>query len=235
MNYDSDGDGLIEISSLAQLNAVRWDLNGDGAVDNSFDRSNYAAAFPVADGGSVCPADTTCAGYELTTNLDFDENGDDEITSADSAYWNDGAGWQPIGGEFLATFDGNGHTVANLFISRGNYTGLFSQVHSRGEIKNLELVGLDVTGNDYTGGLAGDNRGAISVTYSTGSAIGNGAIGGLVGFNEGTISASYSASSVIGDEAIGGLVGFNNRGTISAGYATAKALAALWASIAMER
>ena len=25
-NYDTDGDGLIEIDSLTQLNAVRWDL-----------------------------------------------------------------------------------------------------------------------------------------------------------------------------------------------------------------
>ena len=31
-------------------------------------------------------------------NLDFDENDDDQITSADTTYWNSGAGWTPIGG-----------------------------------------------------------------------------------------------------------------------------------------
>ena len=30
VDYDLDDDGLIDIDSLAQLNALRWDLNGDG-------------------------------------------------------------------------------------------------------------------------------------------------------------------------------------------------------------
>ena len=33
-DYDTDNDGLIEVDSLAKLNAIRWDLNGDGVVDN---------------------------------------------------------------------------------------------------------------------------------------------------------------------------------------------------------
>ena len=32
-DYDSDDDGLIEVSTLAQLNAIRWDPDGDGAGD----------------------------------------------------------------------------------------------------------------------------------------------------------------------------------------------------------
>ena len=28
--YDADGDGLIEVSNLEQLNAIRYDLDGDG-------------------------------------------------------------------------------------------------------------------------------------------------------------------------------------------------------------
>ena len=30
VDYDTDDDGLIEISNLAQLDAVRYDLSGDG-------------------------------------------------------------------------------------------------------------------------------------------------------------------------------------------------------------
>ena len=30
IDYDSDDDNLIEIISLEQLNAARWDLDGDG-------------------------------------------------------------------------------------------------------------------------------------------------------------------------------------------------------------
>ena len=59
------------------------------------------AAFPSRDTNSAtrmgCPSGT-CSGYELMNNLDFDENDDDQITSADATYWNSGAGWTPIGG-----------------------------------------------------------------------------------------------------------------------------------------
>ena len=90
VSYDTDGDGLIEIGNLAQLNAIRWDLDGDGAVDNAANESSYAAAFPIAAAGMGCP--TTCIGYELAVSLSFDENGDRRITPADAGYWNGGAG-----------------------------------------------------------------------------------------------------------------------------------------------
>ena len=32
-DYDTDDDNLIEISNLAQLNAMRWDLDGEGTSD----------------------------------------------------------------------------------------------------------------------------------------------------------------------------------------------------------
>ena len=62
-HYDTDGDGLIEIASLVQLNAVRWDLNGNG-VPSTGNEDACAAAFPVADDDSVYPADATCNGSQ---------------------------------------------------------------------------------------------------------------------------------------------------------------------------
>lgn len=44
--YDKDDDGLIEIDNLEQLNAVRWDLDGDGVADLPEYADDYAAAFP---------------------------------------------------------------------------------------------------------------------------------------------------------------------------------------------
>ena len=87
VSYDTDndgaGNGLIDISNLAQLNAMRWDLDGDGAVDNAANAAAYAAAFPARKPALGCPdtadADTNpgpCLGYELKANLDFDTNGD---------------------------------------------------------------------------------------------------------------------------------------------------------------
>ena len=70
---DRDGDGLIEVDNLTQLDAIRWDLDGDGISDDA----DYAAAFPDANTGTLCSVES-CAGYELTANLDFDTNGNGE-------------------------------------------------------------------------------------------------------------------------------------------------------------
>ena len=72
-DYDTDQDGLIEVSSLAQLAAISADLNGDGVSP----APAYAAAFPDAMAGMGCP-DAGCTGYELVADLDFDTNGNGE-------------------------------------------------------------------------------------------------------------------------------------------------------------
>ena len=236
-HYDTDGDGLIEIDNLAQLNAVRWDLDGNG-VPSSGAEDTYSAAFPVAEDGSVCPADTTCTGFELTADLDFDENGDGVITSADSAYWNDAAGWEPIGtyvqgdstAGFSAVFEGGGYAIDNLFIDRNetDYIGLFGSVVGKGVVRNLALTGVSVRGENYVGGLVGYSTGAaIVASYATGEVsspvherekVGQ-KIGGLVGFNDARIVASHAAGSVTGKNYVGGLVGYNT-GSIIASHAT---------------
>ena len=41
VDYDEDNDGLIEIKTLAQLNAMRWDLDGNGvAATGGYDSNN---------------------------------------------------------------------------------------------------------------------------------------------------------------------------------------------------
>ena len=123
------------MTSLLQLNAIRYDLNGDGLpTGTNADTIAYANAFPGGDitassGRMGCPATGGCTGYELLNNLDFDENNDDQITSADATYWNSGAGWTPIGVAatgvatlFTATFDGNDYTISNLFINSNTST-----------------------------------------------------------------------------------------------------------------
>ena len=100
VDYDLDDDGLIEVGSLTKLNALRWDLDGDGAPASA-SAADYAAVFPYPEAGMGCPItnadgdDNDCTGYELTADLDFDQNNDKRITSADAAWWNSGAGWAP--------------------------------------------------------------------------------------------------------------------------------------------
>ena len=219
VDYDADDDGLIEVSNLAQLNAIRWDLDGDGSTTDT----GYASAFPNPVSGMGCPS-AGCTGYELEVDPDFDTNGNGEADSGDD-YWNDGSGWVPIGTQstrFSTTFDGNGHTISGLFINRAStrYVGLFGYIDSSSVIRNTGLLSVNVTGNEYVAGLAGRNSGDITASYASGSVTGDNYVGGLVGYNGGTITASYASGSVTGTNHVGGLVGRNSGGTITASYAS---------------
>ena len=239
VDYDGDDDGLIEVTTVAQLNAIRWDLDGDGAVDPGGDAASYGAAFPNA---MVSPlmgcAATGCVGYELTANLDLASAGD-SVT-----------GWVPIGGAsnaFTATFDGGalGFTVSNLTINSSlNRVGLFGETGPGSVIRNVTLEDVNVTGHIGAGALVGRNAGSIIDSSATGAVSGTedtgglvGAIlhpgsfivgstagvqvtgraagwfiGGLAGFNKGLIIDSHATGDVTGFKWVGGLVGSNNGG-----------------------
>ncbi len=221
-DYDADDDGLIEISSLAQLDAIRYDPDGDGGVADQ-DYVAYTQAFPDAAIGMGCPS-SGCTGYELTVHLDFDTNGNGWIDAGD-AYWNGGSGWLPIGDSisgYDAVFDGNGLTIANPHVNRSSsYVGLFGATGSGAVIRRVGLVSGSVSGASRVGSLAGDNSGTITGSYATGTVSGNRDIGGLVGRNSGAIVTSYSAGSVSGYADVGGLVGENSgNGAITDSYAT---------------
>ncbi|MCE2465791.1 MAG: fibronectin type III domain-containing protein, partial [Dehalococcoidia bacterium] len=229
IDYDTDGDGLIEVDSLTMLDAIRWDLDGNGSSTSS----DYSSAFPTPESGMGCP-DTGCSGYELTADLDFDTNDDGIVDSSDD-WWDSGSGWQPIGDgssdtdatRFNATFDGNGHTITNLYIQRSiPMIGLCGSLGSTSVIRRLGLEDAAVSGQSSVGALSGYSAGQIETCYSTGDVTGNGnQIGGLVGHSEGSIIASYSSADVTGNGAgssiIGGLAGVAGRGTsIKASYST---------------
>ena len=94
VDYDADDDGLIEITTLAQLDAVRHDLNGDGEPTED-GAPAYAAAFPTVGERQACGGPTGCGGYELGKDLDFDTNGNGRADEGDT-YWHGGAGWEPL-------------------------------------------------------------------------------------------------------------------------------------------
>ena len=224
--YDTDGDGLIEISNLKQLDAIRYDLDGDGAPESDADVAAYTAAFPNAVSGMGCP-DGDCIGYELVVDLDFDTNANGEADEGD-AYWNDGRGWNPIGRHrsfFGATFNGNGHTISNLNINgldSGRFGGLFSYAGDNGIVRNVGLADIRVS-FPSGGGLVGSNEGTVTHSHVTGSVSGVDQVGGLVGINKGTVAKSYFTGDVLGTgEELGGVVGFNGSGgVVKTSYSTA--------------
>ncbi len=228
-DYDRDDDGLIEVASLTQLDAVRHDLDGDGTPTEA-GAGVYEAAFPDAAVGMGCPG--ACGGYELDADLDFDSDGSGAADAGD-AYWNDGAGWTPIGasgrvslilrGAYRGRFEGNGHRIRNLFINAPNTAavGLFGTLS--GHVRGVGLVHADVTGKATitaaAAALAGVSGGTIEACYSTGSVSGSWS-GGLVGVQvRGSTRASFSTARVSGTAEAGGLIG-TLRSRVEASYAT---------------
>jgi hypothetical protein len=162
--------------------------------------------------------------FTLMNDLDSTTAGYAELASPTA---NDGQGWQPIGiwpNPFTGRFDGQGFEIRDLFIDRPSQdtVGLFSFVNTGATIVNVVVMDADVTGELYTGGLAGHNRGSVNNCYSTGNVTGDTFIGGLVGENGGTVSNSYSTATVNGSSEVGGLIG-QNHGTVNTSYSTGAA------------
>ncbi|MEX2404004.1 MAG: Ig-like domain-containing protein, partial [Balneolales bacterium] len=155
---------------------------------------------------------------------DLNENTDGYNTYA-SELVNDGEGWLPIGrnsdNPFTGIFDGGGYVIQHLFINRNSHRiGLFGVVQN-GEVKNVYLENINVTGDNYVGGLIGNNAGLVTSSYATSTIDGDGnSVGGLIGNNTGLVTSSYATSTVNGDgNSVGGLVGSNNGGNINSSYA----------------
>ncbi len=217
---DKDGDGLIEIETLEDLFAIRYQPDGSG----------YRASAVASKITTGCPNDR-CNGYELTRSLDFMDDNSYRIPSFKARYTvttTTDLGWEPIGSPsflpFQATFNGNGYTISNLMINRPNIdnVGLFGYTRNS-QITNLGLLDVDIRGQSRVGSLVGWNDGGtITSSYAMGTVLGTGfSVGGLVGWNDGgTIASSYAMGSVSGaSNRVGGLVGNNDEGTITNSHA----------------
>ena len=132
---DADGDGLIEITTAAQLNQMRYNLQG-GSITLS--QGSIGNANGCGNGKDI----TECNGYELGA----------DISLAD--YDN----WEPIGScstnactdestFFNASFDGNGYTIRDLTITNpagvyANAAGLFGAISSTARLRNVNVFFL---------------------------------------------------------------------------------------------
>ena len=221
IDYDADADGLIEVRTPAQLDAVRHDLDGNG-VPTAAGEASHAAAFEGAIGGLSCGA-AGCRGYELMADLDFDTNGSGGPDAGD-AYWNNGSGWEPVGTEdepFAAVFEGNGRVIRRLFVAGGEGAGLFGATGASSAVARVGLIAAEVTGTQAVGVLAGVSGGRVTAAWATGRVSGTEAVGGLVGSNAGDIGGSFAAVAVSGERQAGGLVGVNE-GSLVAVHATGR-------------
>lgn len=149
---------------------------------------------------------------------------------SETASWDDGEGWMPIGGYytlggtltklgFSGHYDGNGFVVKGLKIKRpeGIYQGLFGYI-SNGTIKNLKVEDASVSGKENIGTLAA----YLFEAEVRGCQVSGGEVkasdfyvGGLVGYQSyGKISNCTAEATVTGKEYVGGLVGWTEEGSI---------------------
>ncbi len=151
-----------------------------------------------------------CSGkYILMNDIVFDQADFEQ----GGGFYNSGKGWEPIGTKdtpFEGTFDGNNYNIKNLYIcNTDNYAGLFGYVKD-GQIQNVTLGNADITGADYTGGIAGYVKSTtITDCCFSGSVNGNDYVGGIVGYayDWSTISRCSTFGSVSGNSSVGGIVG----------------------------
>ena len=202
IDIDKDGDGLIELCDLEGIDRIRYQLDGSG----------YKASADATTITQGCPA-TGCRGYELVKDLDFNTDTSYRTTS-NKVTWTTGDGWVPIGSDsnrFSGVFEGNRHTIAHLYINRssGEDIGLFAVTDDTVQINNIKLSDVNVTGDDDTGSLVGENYGSIIGIDVIGTVNGNFGTGGLVGDNNGQITLCVANVIVTGTARIGGLVGTN--------------------------
>ena len=181
--------------------------------------SGNVLAYPGGDGSAGNPYQISSFGDWFALMGDSGHWGSCFILTADVDLV--GAGLAPVGNNivpFTGIFDGGGHIISNAFIIQpgDDFIGLFGFLGPSGQIRNLGVENVNITGNDYVGGLVGINVGSLTACYSTGDVSGNGAVGGLVGENDGFLTACYATGSVTGiGWDVGGLVG-ENWGTATA-------------------
>ena len=197
-DIDVDGDRLIEIYYLEELDAIRYQLDGSGY--KTTDSAMVEAITAGCNGG--------CRGYELIRDLDFsDDNSYSSI--ANKAIWQpngdkSNAGWVSIGSNSATAvsapmiLEGNGYTISNLYQNTSAYSGLFGNMENTEEmplvISNIGLLDVDIqTQGGDNGGLVGACvRCLVTNGYVTGILSSEGAVEGSVNTLAGLVGRAIS-------------------------------------------
>jgi len=182
---------------------------GDGSGSNPYEINRVGNLIWMSENPSEMDAN-------FVQTVDIDASG------TSNPDFNNGQGLTPIGGNdgFTGNFDGQGHSINNLFINLPSTTAVGMFVRIKGTVEDVHLSNADITGGNYSGAFAGviETEGASLVNVSlSGQFTGMYRIGGLVGSCFGPdveISSSYNTADVTGENGVndanevGGIVGF---------------------------
>ncbi len=204
------------------------DASGKGNAGTLNNGAFFFTGFAAGDGSSGNPYQVVTA-YQLNQVRAFPSAYFRQMADIDlnASPYKDGDGWSPIGSSttnFIGTYNGNGHTITNLYINRSltEYIGLFGYIGSGATVCSLGVIANTITGQNHTGVFAGWNSGTVDLCYTQGTVTGATSVGGFIAENGGgTINRSYSSVTTNGSDDVGAFVGDNTIiGSISYCYAT---------------
>jgi len=224
---------LLFFNSLAQCDfflKIRKIISLSLAVVlTSYSFSQTAVAPAIGDGTAENPYQISSLEnlywlslYAVNWSLHYVQTTD--INASSTSGWDDGSGWDPIGDytglHFSGSYNGNGHKIIGLYINRySNHQGFFGYIQG-GNISNLVLTDLNITGFDNTGGIAAlIGNAEINNCCCTGTINGNNYVGGLAGkIDNSIINNCFSTCNVQGLNYVGGLIGSSSYSTLNNCY-----------------
>lgn len=217
-----------------QLWAQTQPSGGDGSSESPFlittaEELKWYANYVNGESGDNVVHTTACA--QLVKDIDL------------STVCGKGKGnWTPIAkydiykagkNKFDGVFDGNGHTISNLYINNknGSYLGLFGRIEPTSSrapvsVKNLKMASVQIVGESYIAAVSGSGSGVTfeNIEVISGSIAGTSIISGIsscVGnakncINRADVTASRMYAAGIIDY-IGKVSNCSNYGKITAG------------------
>lgn len=228
-----------------QLWAQTRPSGGDGSSESPFlittaEELQWYANYVNGESGDNVVHTTACA--QLVNNIDL------------STVCGEGKGnWTPIAkygiyqykGEhhFDGVFDGNGHTISNLYINdeNGSNLGLFGYIKptassAPASVKNLKMYNVQIVGREYIAAVSGSGSGVTfeNIEVISGSIAGTGEISGISScggsarncINRANVSVERTYAAGIISNITGEVSNCSNYGKITAGNGRAGGIAA---------
>ena len=236
---------------MGTVTVASWNAKTDFGENHFTDAAEYsewggpedvATEYAGGDGSEGNPYQIATAAqlaymaHEVNNRIYIDEDGKILVTYFKLTSNIDlmGHEWTPIGENendsrsFSGKFDGNGKTILNLNVPKGQYAGLFGVSSGSAEIKNLTIrnasVKSEVIGKDQEGasgivvGRCNSNS-SISACSVEGISTGDCYVGGIVGrIESGKISGCSAEVSCLAEKgtcsSCGGIAGYSVAATI---------------------
>ena len=212
---------LLLTSMMAEAQTSVWNGNrrlwtrGEGTESNPYlieSAEQLAFLSYIVNKGFV----TTDLNFKLTTDIDL--NGSEDlpwvpIGLGDRWFGDDGCeriidpSFTPV--YFCGHFDGDGHSIFNLYVDSGTYVGLFGLVSGqRSLIENLNIENGYVNGAN-SGGIIGKCTSYVEISNCLNNAeiVGTEAAGGIIGQGGNVIRNCSNSGHITSSSYAGGIAG----------------------------